>query len=262
MSRKTTRISLFFLALAVAALAVGAFATAAYAVPGDSIANAVSLNSYIGSSLYTGSTITTKLVPDYYPGGGITGKYYFAVQLKAGNTLRVNIWPKTAVNLKGLMLPFTTGYRIIESKPASTALSQLTFMAPVSGRYNVYLGASSAGTFTVGPMLINPVYYTVKPMTAPTYAKPYTWFSVACALTPAYDGPTSPIKFVVQRKVSGVWKYYATKNSVVSAAKPTYTTFRVSLKLPKGTFRVKAAFKDAAHPTTKYNAYKTIYVKY
>lgn len=251
---RATRISLFLAAFSVFA---AAFATSAYAVPGDSIANAVSLNSYMGS------TITTNLVNDYYPGGGATGKFYFAVQLNAGNTLRLNLWPKAVVNLKALALPFATGYRIVESVSPTTTLTQMTFMAPVTGRYNFYLGSSTPGTFTAGPLLIPAINYAVKPMTAPAKAKPYTWFSVAVAVTPAYDGPTSPIKFVLQKKnTAGVYKYYATKNSVVSAAKPTYTTFRTSLKLAKGTYRVKAAFKDAAHATTKYNAYKTFYVKY
>ena len=131
--------SLFVVALAwFAALGVTAFAA-----PGDSGANATSLNDYVGASL------TTKVVPS-----GPTGFYYFKVLLAPGQTLQADF--TSFPGLDGLLAiadPFNTFSALTPSVPMSASVQRLTFSAPslTSQTYTVYVGTSSPGTFTVEP---------------------------------------------------------------------------------------------------------------
>jgi putative cell wall-binding protein len=139
-----------YLLVALAALLCwAALGTSAFAAPGDSIANATPLHDYFGSSL------TTRLAGAI----GGTGSYWFRVQLSAGETLRANFIASSAVvNMQALVLPLTSGYDLVESTAVSSRIARLTFMAPVDGMYNLYVGTSTQGTFTVQPALLGPAY--------------------------------------------------------------------------------------------------------
>jgi hypothetical protein len=70
------------------------------------------------------------------------------------------------------------------------------------------------------------------------------------------------MRFYLQRKSGGKWRTYgASKAGKLVAGSASYSTFYASYKLPRGTYRVRAGFRDAAHPTTKYNRYKSVRVR-
>ena len=254
MARKRTRITLSLSVFAVALLWCMALGATAFAAPGDSVGNATDLNPYLGSSLTTDLVVAAPAP---------TGFYYFRTQLSAGNTLLAYFKPAPSVlGLKALVLPFKSGYRYATSYTISSGTARLSFMAPVTGMYTVYLGSSTPGTFTVSPSLIAPVRYSFKDFVAPSTVKPSKSFSLSVKLTPAYNGPTSPIQFRIYRKASGHWKYYKSVNALtVDDRYLTYTRFARSTSLPKGSFRVRASFRDAAHPAYAYTGYKYISVK-
>jgi hypothetical protein len=255
MNRTRTRIAsasvsvaAFVLCLALAATAFGA------GVPGDSVANATSLNSYIGSSL------TTDLIPGTL---GVTGHYYLRIYLSAGRTFKAAFKPDADIvtpNAKALVLPLKSSYRIIESSADASGVARLSFMAPVSGMYNVYFGPSYIGTFTVSPSYASATKYSLSSFTAPSTAKKGRSYKLSLTLKPGYNGPVSPIKYVIQRRVSGHWKSYSTVSSSYASGSSTYSRFTRAVKFSKtGTYRVRARFDDAARPVA-YTSYKTIKV--
>lgn len=73
--------------------------------------------------------------------------------------MRANFLASSGVpGLKALVLPFSSGYPIVESVTITSRLSRLSFTAPVTGMYTVFVGASSVGTFTVQPARIGLPY--------------------------------------------------------------------------------------------------------
>jgi hypothetical protein len=223
--KRTRRILSFSVCLLIAATLGLALAGGAFAAPGDSPAHATYLNPYFGSSLTTRTA-----------GGSIggTGAYYFRTYLSSGNTLRANFTALPGlVNLKVLVLPFASGYDYVQSVKVSTDVARLTFMAPVSGMYTIYAAASSTGTFTVAPSIVPRVSYSLSGFTVPLSLKKGRAFDASVKVNPAYDGPLSPIKFVIERKVSGKWKAYSTTTAHVYSNQSTYTKYHASLKISR-----------------------------
>jgi hypothetical protein len=210
------------------------------------------------SWLPLGSSVTTSLVDP----GNTTGEHYFKVQLAAGNTLRADFTNSLETsNLKAVVLPYARGYSFIEADRLSGSFTRLTFMAPVSGIYTIDVSASMAGTFTVTSANIAAVRYGFSGFSAPSKPRRNTTFGLTVKLGPDYDGPTSPVKFAVQRKVGKKWKSYRSVATRFSGGTTAYTRFSGSSKLPKGTFRVRASFSDAAHRKAIYTGWKTIKVR-
>ena len=254
MTRTTTRFA-SLIVVTGALLSCFAIATTAFAAPGDNVANATSLNTYFGSELTT-STI----------GGGLnpSGRYYFRAELSKGNTFSATFRPSAGMsNLDALVLPFKSDgtYRIVASSLDASGVAHLNFMAPSTGGYTVYFATSSLpGTFSVTPALVPATKFSLGAMSVPS-AKHGKTFTVSMTMKPAYNGPTCPVKFYVERKVSGHYKSYTTKRNASFYTRTTYSKFTRTLNLPKGTFRVRARFADAAHTTARYNSWHTFSVK-
>ncbi len=259
MNRTRTRIASITVFAAALALCLS-FASSAWAVAGDSIANATDLNDYLGS------TITTDLVPEGTGGlGSATGKYYFRQEMTAGQTLQIDVVPSpTVLGLKVLVLPFASGYRIVESTKDASGTVHFSYMATKTGMYNIYFGSSSVGTVTLSPAKVAPVSFKLGSLLAGSKQKANKSFNVSTKIYPRYNGSRMPIKFYIQKKKSGKWRSYASKSGtilVLATPPTTYTKVQASLSLPRGTYRIRAKFADAAHPKAKYNSYKTVYVK-
>ena len=141
--------SLFMVALVwFAALGVTAFAA-----PGDSGANATSLNDIMGSNL------TTMAIPGGIPGSSV-GYYYFKVLLSPGQTMQADFTSLPGLSsLSALADPFNTYSALTPSVQLSAEVQRLTFSAPASTPqiYTVYVGTSGPGrTFTVEPRMVVP----------------------------------------------------------------------------------------------------------
>jgi hypothetical protein len=249
---KTRFVSL--LVVTAALLSSLAVVSAAYGadIPGSNIPNATSLNTYLGSSLTT-FTMSSGINPNGY--------YYMRVELSKGNSFSATFTPSPAlIGQKAIVLARTSSYRDVVSSLDASGVAHLTFMAPATGMYNVYLGTQALpGTFTVTPAKVSATKFSLGSMSVPS-AKHGKSFTVAMTMKPRYNGPTSPVKFYIQRKVNGHYKSY-TYHTASFYTKTTYSKFTKKFTLPKGTFRVHARFADAAHTSPKYNSYKTFTVK-
>jgi hypothetical protein len=141
-------LTVFFVAVATAMLLSVAFCASAFALPGDSEANATSLNDYLGSS------ITTDLVAP--TGAGASTAYFFSILLSPGQTLRADFAPSAdVINLKALDY-----YDYVASVALPSGVQRLTFTSPATSpqQYTVYVGASTSGTFTATPSIIQTVW--------------------------------------------------------------------------------------------------------
>ena len=152
-----TRISLFVSAVLGALLCLAALSATAFGAWGDSPANAFPLSGDAATSppipSYMGSSLTTDLIGS--TSAGPNTSYYFRVLLSAGDLFRADFIssPTTdapdGINLKALVLPDA-----VPSVRISSSLERLTFIAPTSDMYSVYVASSVAGTFTVEPVTI------------------------------------------------------------------------------------------------------------
>jgi hypothetical protein len=221
-------------ALVVALACFASVAASAFATPGDSIANAVSINEFNGSSL------TTDLVPS---GFHDSGQFYLRVYLTAN---------------AGFRATFTSGPTVVSLRPAivgfadSTAIdashSVLTFQPTTSNVYTIWCPASSMGTFTVAPTISQG--YSLSKLTVPSSARKSRSFAVSVRVSPKYQGASSPIRFMITRydTKKHVYKAYSSYASKANQVTSSYTRYAASVKLAKGTYKIYARFADGDHP--------------
>jgi|GEM_PF-3361928 len=128
----------------VSAVLVGSlvFAASAFAASGDSEADATDLAPYLGSS-FTATLFGPAMAP--------TGYYYLKVLIPAGSTFNADFEALgDTVNLKAIV--FSGDYP--DSDPVTDKIAHLSFTAPVTNMYTVYVATSSPGQFTVRPAKI------------------------------------------------------------------------------------------------------------
>lgn len=233
---------------------IGASVSTALAAPGDSIPSAVLLNDYFGQ------TYQSVLATDT----GGTGHYFFRTSLSAGQTLKASFESSEAVlNLKATVLPYSPSYGFTESVPNGDHKCSLSFMAPVTGIYNIWVPASTAGTFTVSSLVsTDAVNFGLSSFKSPSSAKRSHSFSVSVKMWPGYNGPVTPVRFYFDRKITSKrYKSYGYVWGTMSTFS-TYSKFVATTKLKtKGTYRIRARFSDAAHSKSLYTAYHTIKIK-
>lgn len=246
------------LGTAIAAVLIAAavlLPSAAMAAPGDSESHAVALT--IGAS--TPGTLTATPVE--------SGSYLFvySVNLTAGQTLAATYTVAPAVTHPDALAwaPFRTDVAWLGSAWL-TPISRATYvLAPKTGTYYLgVFGQSTPGTFTVDTALVTRFEYTLSRITAPSRAKRNKSFKVSSTLIGQFDELNVPVSFVVTRKSGHVFKPYKTlKATLVSRSDASHALFSKSLSLPKGTYRVRARFLDAAHSTPLDNVPRTVTVK-
>jgi hypothetical protein len=232
---RRTRMSLFLSAAVVALLCFAAFGAVAFAAPGDSPAHAYPLTgdtatspaipSVIGSSLTTDLVGTTSAGPDT--------SYYFKVLLTAGDALKGDFMssPTTdapdGINLKALIEP-----QFVGSARISSSLERLTFLAPTTSMYTVYVAASLPGTFAVAPTIVPGVPVS---LTAPVASSSPNHKKAITFSGSVRPGHKARVTVTIQRKVSGKMKKY-TSLALTSNA---YGNWSFKLKLPAGTFQLR-----------------------
>jgi hypothetical protein len=135
-------------------------------------------------------------------------------------------------------------------------------LAPRTATYDLRVaGQSVAGTYTIGTAIVPAFDYSLSPMDAPKYAVRNHWFKLTATLKGTFDQLASPVTIVVQRKVGRWWRAYRTMKPIFNIRDADYAgavPMRANLRLPKGTFRTRAVFSDAAHPKAQYNAWRTV----
>jgi len=189
-------------------------------------------------------------------------EYWYEVPLTAGQTIEVT---STATAANAYTWAWSAGvhdpYEVF-SWPVSPGVQRLRFMAPRTGSYFIAVLGATAGDFTVGATTIPTMPFALKSMVAKKRVKARRTFKVSASVAPGYNSGASPIRFYLQRRANGKWKAYGTsKAGKLSVAASGYSKYYASYKLPKGTFRVHAGFRDVAHPAVKYNSYKTFKVR-
>ena len=249
------------LAVILAALVVAAVVPAiAYAVDGDYVNPVV---------LTVPSTVSGTL--NLVPASGedeAYGMYAYSVHLTKGQTLAATLSVDPSVTYPYLdacsdNVKITTD-QYSDPVPGSY-LQRLRLLAPATGTYYVVAYADNAGPYSIDAAIVPAVYYKLSSMTVPKAGTPRKnkAFTVSASVAPDYDGLTSPMTFYVQRYLNKKWRTYGAAHAGVLAPGGTVskTPFKTSLKLPAGTFRVRARFMDAGHPSAKYTAWKTVKVK-
>lgn len=255
MSHRARRSCLLGTAVIGALLLAALLAPAsAIAVPGDSESNAVTLT--VGA--LTSGALTTA------PASSADYLFVYSLQLTAGQTIVATYTPSPAVTNPDMLAwaSFGTDIDWLRSAWIAPGIRVTHLLAPRTGKYFLSVfGRSAPGTFTVESAITAPVDYSLGPLAAPSTAHRNKSFAVGVRLLGQFDELNTPIRFVVMRKSGRIYTAYrtlkpATSYSVSSQSVP----FSTSVKLPAGTFLIRARFLDAAHPVPLYNAWKRVVV--
>jgi hypothetical protein len=245
MTARTGRLATVFVLLAASVLVCAITAAPAMAVTGATPQEAALL-------ALNGPPLTADLATETIPGNGT---YWLNLVIPAGQTVRITQTPGVGVvNMKSMFISPSDRPAFI---PFTTTVD---FIAARTDTYTVNLTASSLGTFTVQAVTIPAQKFSLTGLSVPSKAKKNKKFGISVRLSPLYSGYHPTVVFVVERR-SGKFKPYTTVKSVWGYTKATYEPFSGTVKLPKGTFRIRAKFTDAAHKTPTYSAYKQVVVK-
>ena len=223
------------LALLVAIVAcIGLFSGVAMAAPGQTTAEGVSLGSYLSSSY------SAKLF------GNTTGSYWLYVDLLAGQQITADFTSVDTVghiNLIPLLFAVNGNSDVVAQGPArpphSATTSQISYVAPSAGRYNILVTSSAPGTFIVTPRVKpSPGLGTPSTPTALYVNKLFTTSG-----TISKSAATVSMKVLYYRLVSGKWSLYKTLQPAWSGYTSTQTKYTVNTTLPyAGSWRIVASY--------------------
>jgi hypothetical protein len=255
---RTTQPSSYVRTTAIVAALIAAailLPATAFAAPGDSEGSAVALTA--------GTTATGTLVP----APAAPGNYLFvySLNLTAGQTVAATYTVSPTVTSPDILAwaAFRSDVAWLGSAWISPVSRVTYLLAPKTGTY--YLGAfgqSTPGTFTVDAAVVPRFEYTLSKITAPSSAKKTRSFKVSTTLIGQFDQLNVPVSFLLTRKSGRSFKPYRTvKATLTRRSDGQHTVFSASLKLPKGTYQVRARFLDAAHSTPLKNLPRTVTVK-
>ena len=183
----------------------------------------------------------------------------FTIPLRAGETLTATL--TTGPGVMGTDLRVTTersDYSIVAASDAGS-VRVLSFSGETSQTVLLMISSSAPGTFTLDVGESAPLYVRLGALHAPGRPKRKRAFWVDARLSD-YNGFTSPVRFMIDRKVHGHWRGYSSALGDGDSPGESWHYY-AKLRLPRGTFRVCARFKDAAHPVALYDRWKTIIVK-
>lgn len=249
-TRRTLAAALFAV-LVVAAVMVPALA---FAADGDYDAP-VALPALPWTASVDGTFTATSL------DGETDYEYWYSLPMTAGQTVSVEA-TVPAIGEPGFVV-FPSSFStqgFLFSDYVDWTHQKLAIMAPHTGNYVIGMLSSAPGTFTINATVIAAPKYPMSGFSVPKKAKKKTNFTVAVNVSPDYDSFSSPIRFYVERKSGKKYKKYSNVGSSIYGGSSSFTKFTAKLKLPKGTYRVRARFTDAVHPV-KYTAWKSVTVK-
>jgi hypothetical protein len=198
-----------------------------------------------------------------YGSGDTEYESWHTIHMTAGQTISVTA-TLPAGEFNGFSFfskAYMAGSGSLSSDPVDATHKRLDIMAPRTGTYYFIVWASAPGTYTVGAQERAAVSYKMSALTVPKTAKKSKSFSVSVRLSPDYDAILTPVRFYVERKSGSKWKKYKSFSTSITGGSVYYTKFSAKLKLPRGSFRVRARFADAAHPSVKYSSWKSVKVK-
>jgi hypothetical protein len=104
------------------------------------------------------------------------------------------------------------------------------------------------------------VPYKLQSFSVPKTAKNKKWFNVSILTSPTYLRTSKSVTFVSQKKVGGKWKgtlKYSVRGYKISGNR---SKFSARAKFSKGTYRIRAEFRDIDHGLIK-TVWKTIKIK-
>ncbi|MDR3685496.1 MAG: hypothetical protein P4L93_00830 [Coriobacteriia bacterium] len=240
--------------VAISIVAAVILPPAALAASGDSESHAVPLT--IGTS--TPGTLTQA------PSSSADYLFVYSVNLTAGQTIAATYTVSPAITDPDVLAwaSFRTDVAWLGSAWISPTSRVTHLLAPKSGTYYLgVFGRSTPGTFTIDTSLAPPIEYTLSKMVAPSRAKKTRSFKVSSTLIGQFDEFNVPVSFLVMRKSGRLFKPYRTvKATLASRTDGRHTLFSARLKLPKGTYQVRARFLDAAHSVPLKNLPRTVTV--
>ena len=188
-------------------------------------------------------------------------EYWYEVHLSAGQTLSTTVTALPATKVWAFMLSADQDdeYAPILSDTVTTHIEHLSFEAEHTGDYFLSLSGSKTGTFTVDAAIGARRTFSLSAFTVPVSATHGKSFGVSVKIAPGYNSPSSPLRFYLEKKSGGVFKPVTWTGAFMTWAS-TGTSSKGSAKFSrgKGTYRIRARFKDAAHASAKYTSWKTI----
>jgi hypothetical protein len=240
---------------AAALLLVLVFPATGIAAPGGSQATALPL--IVGAS--TAGTLTAS------PEGVPPFACYYRLDLSAGQTIVATFTASADLGDPNMMWGDPSG-RLLElpyRRFVPPSAEVLNLLASRAGTYYLRLSASQPGTFTVDTAVVPALKYSLSGLSAPKTARHRRPFGVEVTLYGIWDqAGEMPVWFVVERWSRGKWRRYSAAAPSTGFGDPNARfTLSTSLRLPRGSFRIRTRFKDAAHPTALYNRWKYVSVK-
>jgi hypothetical protein len=195
--------------------------------------------------------------------GASDHEYWYQVHLSKGQSLSATVTAAPATKAWAFMLSADQDdeYGPILSDTISSRVEHLSFEAEHTGDYFLSLSGVTTGTVTVDASIVHARTFKLRSFTVPASVTHGKSFSVSVKTTPAYNSPSSPLRFYIEKKTGGVWKASTWTTAFMTWAS-TGTSSKGSVKyaLGKGTYRIRARFKDAAHTTSTYTGWKSITV--
>jgi hypothetical protein len=227
----------------------------ALAAPGDSPSNAVTLT--IGASVPGTLTPSAQYI-------GLPYIFMYHFDLTAGQTIVATCTWSPAITRPLFTImdgPQGSGgqpnYRFVAPNSAV-----MYVLAPRTGTYYLLTASRSApGTFSVDTALAPTFHYSLSKLSAPKMAKRRKSFTISTTLTGKYVQLTPPLWFIVERRSGAKWRSYGAATPTWGAGSGDSATLFTRLKLPKGVFRIRARFRDAAHLQPIYNGWKTVTIR-
>lgn len=251
LSRRVVSILVAAFLIAVVAPATAAFATGASWVDAEPIA-----------SIPWSGSIEGTLTAVNHDDGLTDYEYWYSFTMTAGQTINVTatLPPVGDMDFRFRSHAFVYDWGL-RSDPFDSTHRQLAIMAPRAAKYELEVFASAPGTFSIEATTIPPVTTTLSSFWVPKSAKKKRSFTVSVKAVPDYDSLFSPIRFYIERRSHGIWKKYGYSKGLLADGSWLYQRFAAKLKLPKGKFRVRARFTDAAHPNPLRTVWKQVEVK-
>jgi hypothetical protein len=221
----------------------------------------------------TSGTLTAAGTTYYGPYGPSAGYYSsYEFNMPAGQTIEGTCTFGSPMGYSSAMLYAQSAYNgQMTTQRVDDLTRHFTMMAPSTGWYHLVLAGSAGSTFTIDIATSTPVPYSLVGLAVPKSAKHSKSFKVSVVVTPAYNAFSwPPVRFVIDRKVGSTFRGFSSVSGrnpypyyYAMYMQPTSGPTKVvgSMRLPRGTYRIRASFRDAAHPTAIYGLPKTVVVK-
>jgi hypothetical protein len=189
------------------------------------------------------------------------------VPLAGGQTIRVDLGVDPGVGESMVMLgaPGTAPYDVV-SELSSAPTQTLTACIPYTGEYELAIIGKNPGSFSLDVTSTPPAAFELSTLSAPKSVRRRRAFSVSVSLNPTYNGLTSPIRYILERKVGRKWRAYGKVNgaerSDYSVFGEPHSRFSARVRISKsGTYRIRARFMDSVHPDAVFTSWRSIRVR-